>query len=74
MMLTLQTFDGTIVKIVNSKKSAQMIVCCFITNTLALVEQLCSHHPRTWCRNPSFGLATKAKGIARVRAKRKPRS
>jgi hypothetical protein len=23
------------------------------------------------CRNPSFGLATKAKGIARVRAKRK---
>jgi hypothetical protein len=26
------------------------------------------------CRNPSFGLATKAKGIARVRAKRKPGS
>jgi len=26
------------------------------------------------CRNPSFGLATKAKGIARVRAKRKPES
>jgi hypothetical protein len=24
------------------------------------------------CRNPSFGLATKAKGVARVRAKRKP--
>jgi hypothetical protein len=24
-----------------------------------------------WCRNPSFGLMTKAKGIARVRAKRK---
>jgi len=26
------------------------------------------------CRNPSFGLATKAKGIARVRAKGKPGS
>ncbi len=24
------------------------------------------------CHNPSFGLATKAKGIVRVRAKRKP--
>jgi hypothetical protein len=23
------------------------------------------------CRNPSFGLATKAKGVARLRAKRK---
>ncbi len=27
-----------------------------------------------FCRNPSFGLATKAKGIARVWAKRKPMS
>jgi hypothetical protein len=26
------------------------------------------------CRNPSFGLATKAKGITRVRAKGKPES
>jgi hypothetical protein len=26
------------------------------------------------CRNPSFGLATKAKGVARVRAKGKPGS
>jgi hypothetical protein len=26
------------------------------------------------CRNPSFGLATKAKGVARLRAKRKPGS
>jgi hypothetical protein len=26
------------------------------------------------CHNPSLGLATKAKGIARVRAKRKPGS
>jgi hypothetical protein len=26
------------------------------------------------CHNPSFGLATKAKGIARVRAKKKPGS
>jgi hypothetical protein len=26
------------------------------------------------CRNPSFGLATKAKGVARVRAQGKPRS
>jgi hypothetical protein len=27
-----------------------------------------------YCRNPSFGLATKAKGITRVRAKGKPES
>ncbi len=26
------------------------------------------------CRNPSFGLATKAKGVARLRTKRKPGS
>jgi len=26
------------------------------------------------CRNPSFGLATKAKGVARLRAKKKPES
>jgi hypothetical protein len=30
--------DGTVVKIVSSKKSAQMIVYYFIANTLALVE------------------------------------
>jgi len=29
---------------------------------------------KTMCRNPSLGLATKAKGITRVRAKRKPGS
>jgi hypothetical protein len=31
--------NGTIVKIVNSKKLAEMIVCYFIVNTLALAEQ-----------------------------------
>ncbi len=31
--------DGTIVKIVSLKKSAQMIVCYFVTDTLALVER-----------------------------------
>jgi hypothetical protein len=30
--------DDTFVKIVSSKKSAQMIVCYFIANTLALAE------------------------------------
>jgi len=31
------------------------------------------HHLNSlfWCRNPSFGLVTKAKGVARLRAKRK---
>jgi hypothetical protein len=37
------------VKIVNSKKSTQMIVCYFIANTLAFVEQSCFHHSKTWC-------------------------
>jgi hypothetical protein len=32
-------FDGIVVKIVNSKKLAQMIVCYFVANTLALAEQ-----------------------------------
>jgi hypothetical protein len=32
-------FDGTIMKIMSSKKLAQMIVCYFIVDTLALVEQ-----------------------------------
>jgi hypothetical protein len=31
--------DGTVVKIVNSKKLAQMIVCYFVVNTLALAER-----------------------------------
>jgi len=31
--------DGTIVKIMSSKKSAQMIVCYFVVNTLALAKQ-----------------------------------
>jgi hypothetical protein len=31
-------FEGIIMKIMNSKKSAQMIVCYFIVDTLALVE------------------------------------
>jgi hypothetical protein len=36
-------------KIVSSKKSAQMIVCYFIIDTLPLAERWCSHHPRTSC-------------------------
>jgi len=39
MMMALQTLDGTVVKIVNLKKSTQMIMCCFIVDTLALVER-----------------------------------
>jgi len=39
MTVTLYTLDGTIVKIVNSKKSTQMIVCYFVVDTLALVER-----------------------------------
>jgi len=31
--------DGTIVKIMSSMKLAQMIVCYFVVDTLALVEQ-----------------------------------
>jgi hypothetical protein len=30
--------DGTIVKIMSLKKSAQMIVCYFVANTLALAK------------------------------------
>jgi hypothetical protein len=30
--------DGTVVKIVNIKKSIQMIMCYFVINTLALDE------------------------------------
>jgi hypothetical protein len=32
-------FDGIVGKIVNSKKLAQMIICYFIVDTLALVER-----------------------------------
>jgi len=31
--------DGTVMKIVSLKKSAQMIVCYFVIDTLALAEQ-----------------------------------
>jgi len=41
--------DGIVVKIMNSKKSVQMIMCYFVVDTLALVERWCFHHPRTWC-------------------------
>jgi hypothetical protein len=37
-MVLLKKFDGTVMKIVSSKKLAQMIMCYFIANTLALVE------------------------------------
>jgi len=33
----------------NPKKLAQMIMCYFVVDTLALVEHSCSHHPKTWC-------------------------
>jgi hypothetical protein len=39
MTVVLQTFDGTVVKIMSSKKSAQMIVCYFVTYTLALAKR-----------------------------------
>jgi len=32
-------FGGTIMKIMNSKKSIQMIVCYFIVDTLALAKR-----------------------------------
>jgi len=38
MIVVLQTFDGTIMKIVSSKKLAQLIVCYFVSDTLALAE------------------------------------
>jgi hypothetical protein len=38
MIVVLQTFDGTIMKIVSSKKLAQLIVCYFVADTLALAE------------------------------------
>jgi hypothetical protein len=49
MTVALYMLDGIFVKIVNSKKSTQMIVCYFVVDTLALAEQQCSHHLRTWC-------------------------
>jgi len=39
MTVVLSMFNGIVVKIVSSKKSAQMIVCYFVVNTLALVER-----------------------------------
>jgi len=38
MTVVLSMFNGIVVKIVSSKKSAQMIVWYFVVNTLALVE------------------------------------
>jgi hypothetical protein len=38
MTVALETFDGIVVKIVNSNKSTQRIVCYFVANTLALAE------------------------------------
>jgi len=42
-------FDGTIMKIMSSKKLVQMIVGYFVANTFALVEWYWFYHPRTWC-------------------------
>jgi hypothetical protein len=38
MTVALWTFDGTVVKIVSSKKLAQMIMYYFVVDNLALVE------------------------------------
>jgi hypothetical protein len=38
MTMVLWMLDGTIVKIVNSKILVQMVVCYFVTDTLALDE------------------------------------
>jgi len=49
-------FDGTVVKIGSSKKLAQMIVCYFIVDTLALTklssskDMVLSHAPK-FCSN-----------------------
>jgi hypothetical protein len=37
--MALKMFDGTVVKIMSSKKSAQVIVCYFVVDTLALAER-----------------------------------
>jgi hypothetical protein len=38
MIVALWTLDGIVMKIVNSKKLAQMIVIYFVANTLVLAE------------------------------------
>jgi hypothetical protein len=38
MMMVLWTLDGTVVKLVSLKKSAQKIMCYFVADTLALDE------------------------------------
>jgi len=39
MTVALYTLDGTVTKIMSSNKSAQMIVCYFVVDTLTLTEQ-----------------------------------
>jgi hypothetical protein len=49
--------------------------CCFAAKSIIFLDHVVSHEEtKLDCRNPSFGLATKAKGITRVRAKGKPES
>jgi len=50
------------------------VICCHQTSMLVMAIGISVRMLNSRCRNPSFGLATKAKGIARVRAKRKPGS
>jgi hypothetical protein len=38
MMMVLWMFDGTVMRIVNSKILVQKVVCYFVTDTLALDE------------------------------------
>jgi hypothetical protein len=39
MTVVVEMLDGTVVKIMNLKNSAQRIVCYFVVNTWALVER-----------------------------------
>jgi len=51
------------------------LICRFELKTLSISYQhqveFIPWRTLTYCCNPSFGLATKAKGLAKVRAKRK---
>jgi hypothetical protein len=49
-----------------------MGTCFYFSSTYAWIPtNCCWRTPKSRCRNPSFGLATKVKGVARLRAKRK---
>ncbi len=56
------------------KQSVPKVSVQPLTLGMAHSKGVTLHIHGSLCRNPSFGLATKAKGVARVRAKRKPGS